>query len=324
MTASESYRGKRVLITGGLGFIGSNIAHQLVPMGARVTIVDSLDPLYGGNFANIEEIQSDIKVCSGDYRDLSLMTPLLRKADLLFHMAAQVSYIDSAKIPLDDLDINCKGTLQMLEICRQHNPEVKVVFASSRLVLGKVLTQPVRENHPAEPLSLYGVHKLACEEYFRFYARTYGLKTVVLRITNPYGERQQLKHSKYSLPGWFMRLAMEGKPITIFGDGSQLRDYVYGTDIAEATEVPSGEIFNCGYGRSVPFREMVETIVEVLGRGEVTYLPWPADYERSETGDVNFDVSKLRRAIGWIPKISLKEGVKQMYEYYLPRLERYI
>jgi nucleoside-diphosphate-sugar epimerase len=245
-------------------------------------------------------------------------------------MAAQVSYIDSAKIPLDDLDINCKGTLQMLEICRQHNPEVKVVFASSRLVLGKVLTQPVREDHPAEPLSLYGVHKLACEEYFRFYARTYGLKTVVLRITNPYGERQQLKHSKYSLPGWFMRLAMEGKPITIFGDGSQLRDYVYGTDIAEAfvtvgaAEVPSGEIFNCGYGRSVPFREMVETIVEVLGRGEVTYLPWPADYERSETGDVNFDVSKLRRAIGWIPKISLKEGVKQMYEYYLPRLERYI
>ena len=330
MTACESYNGKRVLITGGLGFIGSNIAHQLVPMGARVTIVDSLDPLYGGNFANIEEIQSDIKVCSGDYRDLSLMTPLLRKADLLFHMAAQVSYIDSAKIPLDDLDINCKGTLQMLEICRQHNPEVKVVFASSRLVLGKVLTQPVRENHPAEPLSLYGVHKLACEEYFRFYARTYGLKTVVLRITNPYGERQQLKHSKYSLPGWFMRLAIEGKPITIFGDGGQLRDYVYGTDIAEAfvtvgaTEVPSGEIFNCGYGRSVPFREMVETIVEVLGRGEVTYLPWPADYERSETGDVNFDVSKLRRAIGWIPKISLKEGVKQMYEYYLPRLERYI
>ena len=323
MTACESYNGKRVLITGGLGFIGSNIAHQLVPLGARVTIVDSLAPLYGGNFANIEEIQSD-------YRDLSLMTPLLRKADLLFHMAAQVSYIDSAKIPLDDLDINCKGTLQMLEICRQHNPEVKVVFASSRLVLGKVLTQPVREDHPAEPLSLYGVHKLACEEYFRFYARTYGLKTVVLRITNPYGERQQLKHSKYSLPGWFMRLAMEGKPITIFGDGGQLRDYVYGTDIAEAfvtvgaTEVPSGEIFNCGYGRSVPFREMVETIVEVLGRGEVTYLPWPADYERSETGDVNFDVSKLRRAIGWIPKISLKEGVKQMYEYYLPRWERYI
>jgi len=330
MTASESYRGKRVLITGGLGFIGSNIAHQLVPMGARVTIVDSLAPLYGGNFANVEEIRSDITICSGDYRDPSLMTSLLRETDVLFHMAAQVSYIDSAKIPLDDLDINCKGTLQMLEICRQHNPDVRVVFASSRLVLGKVLTQPVREDHPAEPLSLYGVHKLACEEYLRFYARTYGLKTVVLRITNPYGERQQLKHSKYSLPGWFMRLTMEGKPITIFGDGSQLRDYVYGTDIAEAfvsvgaTQVPSGEIFNCGFGRSVPFREMVETIVEVLGRGEVKYMPWPTDYERSETGDVNFDVSKIRRTTGWFPAISLKEGVKKMYDFFSSRLDRYI
>ncbi len=330
MTRFEGYSGRRVLITGGLGFIGSNIAQRLVPYGAKVTIVDSLAPIYGGNPANVEEIRDRISICIGDFRDESLMRPLVRNSDVIFHLAAQVSYIDSSQIPLEDLDINCRGTLQLLELCHLQNPEARVVFASSRLVLGKLVSQPVREDHPTEPLSLYGVHKLAAEKYHRLYANVYGMKTAALRITNPYGERQQLKHSKYSLPGWFMRLVIEGRPIRIFGDGNQLRDYIYASDLAEAfmaialSDFPPGEIFNCGFGQSVPFREMAETVVQVLGKGNIEYVPWPVDYERVETGDIQFDVSKLHRMTGWSPSVSLKEGIERMYRYFALRLPLYV
>ncbi len=325
-----AYRGQRVLITGGLGFIGSNIAHRLVPYGVKVILVDALLPLYGGNRANVAEIQDRLTIHVGDYRDVSLMKPLIREVDLIIHLAAQVSYIDSSSIPFDDLDLNCRGTLQLLEWCRELNPNVRVLFASSRLVLGKIVTQPVREDHPTEPLSLYGVHKLAAEKYHRLYASVYGIKTAVLRITNPYGERQQLKHSRYSLPGWFMRLALEGKPIRIFGDGRQLRDYVYATDLADAF-LAAGlaasspcELFNCGSGRSVPFREMAETIVRVLKKGTIEYVPWPADYERVETGDISLDISKLNRMTGWSPTVLLEEGVERMCRYFATRLPLYL
>lgn len=326
----EDYKGKRILITGGLGFIGSNIAHKLVSYGAKVTILDSLAPLYGGNLVNVEEIRDEITVIIGDFRDESRVRQLVPDADIIFHLAAQVSYIDSSQIPSEDLDLNCRGTLQLLELCRQRNRDVKVVFASSQLVLGKILHHPVREDHPAEPLSFYGVHKLTGEKYHRLYGSLYGIRTAVLRITNPYGERQQIKHSKYSLPGWFMRLATEGKPIKVFGDGSQMRDYIYATDIADAflsvglSSVTPGEIFNCGSGRSVPFRQMVETIVRVLKKGSIEYVPWPEDYERIETGDIHFDISKLKHITGWKPSVSLEEGVERMCSYFAPRLSHYL
>jgi UDP-glucose 4-epimerase len=326
----EEYRGTRVLITGGLGFIGSNIAHKLVRYGAKVTIIDSLAPLYGGNLTNIEEIREGIALSIGDFRDESLIRPLIADVDIIFHLAAQVSYIDSAHMPFDDLDINARGTLQLLELCRQCQRDIKVIFASSRLVLGTIVKQPVREDHPTEPLSLYGVHKLAAEKYHRLYASLYGLKTAVLRITNPYGERQQLKHSKYSLPGWFMRLALEGIPIKIFGDGNQMRDYIYATDIANAflavgvAPFAAGEIFNCGFGRSVPFRTMAETIVRVLQKGSIEYVPWPDNYEHVETGDVHFDTAKLGQITGWFPSTSLEQGIERMHAYFTPRLSRYL
>ena len=205
-----------------------------------------------------------------------------------------------------------------------------MVFASSRLVYGKIVHDPIREDHPTQPLSLYGVHKMAAEKYHQLYAALHGVRAIVLRVTNPYGERQQLKHSKYSLPGWFMRLALEGKPITVFGDGSQLRDYIYATDVADAflsvgiAAVPGGEIFNCGLGRSVPFREMVETVVRVVGRGSVEFIPWPPDYEKVETGDVSLDIGKLQRMTGWAPSISLEEGVERMCRYFADRLQSYL
>jgi nucleoside-diphosphate-sugar epimerase len=326
----KGYEGQRVLITGGLGFIGSNIAHKLVGAGARVCLVDNLARMYGGNMANVAGIEDRVDIRVMDCRDEAPMRPLVRQAQVIFHLAAQVSYIDSANMPMEDLDLNCRGALQLLEMCRHDNPDARVLFASSRLVLGKLAESSVNEAHPTAPLSLYGIHKLAGEHYHRMYASLYGLRTTVVRLSNPYGERQQLKHSKYSLPGRYMRLAVEGKPITIFGDGQQLRDYVYATDVADAflalgvAETKPGEVFHCGYGRSVPFRLMAETVVRVLKRGAIEFVPWPVNYERVETGDLSFDIGKLSRATEWKASISLEEGIERMWRYYETRLPQYL
>ncbi len=220
----EEYRHKKVLITGGLGFIGSNIAHKLIHLDANVTILDNLAPLYGGNMFNIDDIKDKISLIHGDVRDIDTISKLVKDKDFIFHLAGQVSHIDSSEIPFEDLDINCKGYLNVLEACKKSNKNSKIIFSSSRLVLGKTIKNPSDVNFSSNPLSLYGIHKLTAEKYSYLYNKNYGMRTVVLRLTNPYGERQQIKHSKYSIPGWFMRMAMDSKPIKIFGDGNQKRD----------------------------------------------------------------------------------------------------
>lgn len=327
----NDYKGKKVLITGGLGFIGSNIANELVNLGAEVTIIDNLAPLYGGNYFNIKDIKDKIKVIIGDIRDWQLIDKVILDKDIIFNLAAQVSYIDSVNIPFDDLDINCKGHLTILESCRKLNKNVKIVFSSSRLALGKILENPITEDHPTNPLSLYGIHKLTAEKYCYFYYKNYGLRTTVLRLTNPYGERQQMKHSKYSIPGWFMRLAMEGKTIKIFGKGTQKRDYIHIDDLVNAflytgiSKETDGQIYNCGSGKSIEFKEMVENIVKSVGKGKIEYVPWPDNYEKDETADkIKTSVEKLFKATGWKPKINLKEGLNRMYDYYKNNKDKYI
>ena len=326
----NKYEGKIVLILGGLGFIGSNLAHLLVERGAIVTILDNLAPLYGGNIFNIEDIKDKVHVVIGDVRNEEMLSPFVKNADIIFNFAAQVSHIDSSNIPYEDLDINCKGHLILLECVRRENPLAKVLFSSSRLVIGKVKENIITENHPAEPLSLYGVHKLTAENYSRFYNKNFGIKTVVFRIANPYGERQQIKHSKYSIPGWFMRLAMEGKSIKIFGTGSQLRDYIFGSDLVYAMALAgikdesNGNTYNLGTGKSVSFKEMVETIVSVVGNGSIEYVPWPENYEKEETGNCEFDISKIKNDLGWEPSVSLHDGIEKMYAYYLKYADKYI
>jgi UDP-glucose 4-epimerase len=329
-TLLSNYNGKNILIIGGLGFIGSNLAHLLVEQGAKVTILDNLAPLYGGNLFNVEDIKDKVTVVLGDVRDEKHLAPLVKDASIIFNFAAQVSHIDSSNIPYEDLDISCRGHLTVLECVRKENPSAKVVFSSSRLVIGKIKENPITENHPTEPLSLYGVHKLAAENYSKFYNKNYGIKTVIMRIANPYGERQQIKHSKYSIPGWFMRLAMEGKSIKIFGNGEQLRDYIFGEDLVLAMalagikEKANGNIYNLGTGKSISFKEMVETIVRVVGNGSIEYVAWPENYEKEETGNCEFDISKIKKDLGWEPATSLEEGVKKMYAYYLKHSNNYI
>lgn len=321
MNPDLMYQGKNVLITGGLGFLGSSLAHRLAGLGAKVTLLDALIPLYGGNRFNIRGIEDKVELLIGDIRDGALLKKIIPGKDFIFNFAAQVSYIDSGDMPLEDLDINCIGHLRVLEECRINNPGAKILFSSSRMALGAIVKNPVDEQHPTEPLSIYGIHKLTGEKYYLAYHKHYGLKTVVMRITNPYGTRQQVKHNKYSLIGWFIRMAMEGKEIQVFGEGRQMRDYIYVDDIVEAfllagaTPKSDGQLFNLGSGVSTPFSEMVNTVVRVVGRGSVKNIPWPANYERIETGDFVMDISKLYKIIQWSHKVNLEEGIRKTFEY---------
>src|SRR3989344_5890453 len=295
----SEYANKKVLITGGLGFIGSSIARKLVSLGAKVTIIDNLDTLYGGNLFNIEDVKDKIEIVSGNTSDQNLIERLILDKDVIFDLAAQVSHSDSSQMPFEDLEMNCKSHLILLEACRQKNPKAKIVFSSSRLTLGKILENPITEEHPTNPLSLYG-------------------------------ERQQIKHSKYSMPGWFMRLAMEDKTINIFGDGEQLRDYIHINDIVDAfllvgiKKETDGEIYNCGIGQSVTFKKMLDLVTKIVGSGKVKHVPWPENYEKEETGHCEVDISKLKRATIWQPIISIEEGLERMWQYYKIHKDKYI
>jgi len=329
MAVTAPYAGRAVLITGGLGMIGSNLAHALVEAGARVTILDALLPLYGGNLFNVKDIADRVTVEVGDLRDAALVQRIVRGQEVIFNLAAQVSYLDSMEDPLLDLDINCRGHLILLEACRHHNRQARVIFTGSRLEYGPARTLPVAESHPIDPLMIYGIHKFAGERYHLLYHRQYGLPATGLRLTNPYGIRQQMKHSRYGLVNWFIRQAMEGRTITVFGDGSQKRDYVYVTDIVEAlmavgaSDATIGQVYNVGVGAGTSFREMVEVVLEVVGRGEMACVPWPPDYTHVDTVDFIPDVSALAAATGWRPKIGLREGVTATHAYYAAHRDHY-
>ena len=330
-TTQTYYSDKHVLITGGLGFIGSSLSNLMCALGAKVTILDSLDPRYGGNKFNLNQpLNKNMDIIFGDVRDKNLVKKLVKTVDIIFHFAAQVSYIDSASIAFEDLEVNQTASLNLLEACRNVNPNVKILFASSRLTLGASQTVPINEEHPTNPLSLYGVHKLAAEKYFLVYYKNYGIRSTIMRLTNPYGPRQQIKHSKYSLIGWFVRLAMENKEIKIFGNGKQIRNYIYIDDVVEAfiragaSENSGVDLYFLGSRENTEFRDMAELVVKTVGRGSINYIPWPADYEKAESGDSIIDISKINYALGWEPKISLQEGIKHTYDYYSKYYKMYI
>lgn len=327
---NDYYRNKKILITGGLGFIGSNLAHKLVELGANITVVDNLNPRYGGNIFNIDGIIDKIQFIINDIRNTEIIFPLIEKSDIIFHLAAQVSYIDSLNIPMEDADLNALTTLTILEGSRKLNPRAKIVYSSSRMVYGKTNNVLLNETSHTNPLSLYGIHKLTSEKYLQLYNKDFGIPFTILRLTNPYGPRQQMKHSKYSLIGWFIRQAMENKVIQIYGEGHQLRDYIYVDDIVDAmlyctaNEQANGEIINVGSGISSKFCEMVSKVLEIVKCGRMEYIPWPNNYEKLETGDVSLDLSKLKELTSWMPKITLDEGIFKTFEYYKKNISRYL
>jgi len=318
----KSYSNKKVLITGGLGLIGSNLAHQLVRLGAKITILDAFLPNHGANLFNLKGIKKEIRLVKGDIRDEDLMKKAIKNKDYFFNLAGLVSYSERPEQGFLDLDINCQGQLVCLEACRKYNPEVKIIFSGSRMQFGRTQYLPVDEKHPTEPLTIYGIHKLTAEKYHLMYHHLFGLKTIICRIANPYGPRQQMKHSKYGIVNWFIRLAIENQTIPIFGTGNQIRDYFYIDDLVKALLLAGakkeavGQVFNLGSGQGTKFIEMARTVIKVVGQGKIKRIPWPKNYFVVETGDYIADISKAKEKLNWQPKTSLEEGIRWTYEYY--------
>ena len=322
-------QGKKALITGGLGMIGSTIARRLVELGVEVTICDALIEPFGGNFFNIEDIRDKIRINIADIRDKEAIKVLVQEKDYIFNLAAQVSHNDSLKDPFFDADINYIGHLNIIEAVKNYNPQAKILFSGSRLQFGHINYIPVDENHPMKPLTPYALNKTAAENLYLYYHRLFNISVVIFRIANPYGPRCQMRHSKYSIINWFIRQAIENKKITIFGEGNQIRDYFFVEDLAEAfvlaakNENTAGEVFNVGSGTGTKFREMAEAVVEIVGKGKLEFMPWPEEYVNVETGDYITNIEKIKRLLGWVPKTTLKEGIKLTADYYLKNMKHY-
>jgi UDP-glucose 4-epimerase len=322
LAMKEYYQGKKVLITGGLGMIGSSIAMRLVSAGAEVTIVDACLPPFGANEFNIRAIRDQVRVFKVDIRDANALAPLLDGCQVLFNLAAQVSHNDSLDDPCYDAGINYLGHLNVLETVRRVEPGIKILYSGSRLQFGKIERTPVGEEHPQRPLTPYALNKSAAENVYLYYHRRYGMPVVIFRIANPYGPRGQIRHSKYCMVNWFIRQAMDDQAITIYGDGSQVRDYIYIDDLAEAFVLAgaadgcNGHVFNIGSGRGVSFIKMAEAVIRTIQSGRVEHVPWPEGYVHVETGDYVSDIGKISGFLGWSPKIDLEEGIARTYGYY--------
>jgi UDP-glucose 4-epimerase len=326
----EHFQGKRIIITGGLGFIGSNLARRLVGLGADVVLVDSLVPDYGGNLYNIDGLESRLRVNIADVRDANGMQYLVRKQDYLFNLAGQVSHVDSMRDPLTDLEINCRSQLSILEACRNGNPDVRIVYAGTRQIYGKPVVLPASESHPIHPTDVNGVNKASGEMYHRLYHEVYGLRTTSLRLTNTYGPRQLVKHARQGFAGWFIRQAVLGEQIQVFGDGQQKRDFNYVDDVVEAfliaavSQDAEGESFNLGASPPTSLLRFVETLLDVAGGGDYMLVPFPEERKRIDIGDFYNDFSKIRSRLGWEPQVSLREGLEQSVDYYRRHIEHYL
>lgn len=310
-----------ILITGGLGFIGSTLAIAEVKRGNRVTIVDALLPGYGGNRFNIQEIKKEAEVKIGDVRNSELMKKLVKRKDVIYSLAGTLSHVDSMTDPFTDLEINCVSQLVLLEACRRLNPNAKILFAGTRNQYGRAKYLPVDEVHPMEPVDINGINNIAAEWYFRLYHDIHGLWTCSLRLTNTYGPRHQMKHPRQGVLNWFIRQLLDGKKVRLYGNGEQVRDVNYVDDVVGAfmlaadSEKANGEVFNLG-GEGVSLKKFVRTAIEVLGKGEYEVAPFPAERKAIEIGDYIADWSKIKRILGWKPRVNLEEGIKRTVDYY--------
>ncbi len=320
---------KSCLVTGGLGFIGSNLAHALVELGARVTLVDSLWPDYGGNLLNIEGIEEQVRVNVSDVRDEWGFRTLIQGQDFLFNLAGQTSHLDSMRDPFPDLDINCRAQLSILEACRKENPGVKIVFASTRQLYGRPQFLPVTELHPLAPVDVNGVNKMAGEWYHILYNNVYGLRACALRLTNTYGPRMRVKDARQTFLGAWFRAVLQDEPFEVWG-GEQLRDYTFVDDcvsamlLAASSDDANGQIYNLGGLRALSLLEMARIVVEQNGSGEFQIREFPAERKKIDIGDYFCDWSKIEKALGWTPKTREEEGVKQTLDWLRPRLNRYL
>jgi dTDP-glucose 4,6-dehydratase/UDP-glucose 4-epimerase len=318
----NAYSDAKVLITGGLGFIGSNLARALVIKGADVTLVDSLIPQYGGNPFNIYDIRDRVSVNVCDVRDPFAMAYLLQGKDYLFNLAGQTSHMDSMTDPQTDLDINAAAQLSILEACRKANPGIKIVFASTRQLYGKPDYLPVDEKHPTRPVDVNGINKLAGEWYHLLYNKVYSIRACALRLTNTYGPGMRVRDARQTFLGVWVRLLIEGKPIKVFGDGLQLRDFNYVDDCVEAlllagaSDAANGKVYNLGSEEVVGLKALAEMMIDLGHGGSFELVPFPAERKAIDIGDYYSDFSLITRELGWQPKVGLREGLRRTMAYY--------
>jgi UDP-glucose 4-epimerase len=321
IAVDQEFAGKRVMITGGLGFIGSNLAHRLAGAGAKVLLVDSLIPTYGGNQFNIHGLEDLVRVNIADIRDTHGVSYLVHGQDYIFNLAGQVSHLDSVEDPVTDLEINCRAQISLLEACRRRNSEVKLVFASTRQIYGRPMHLPVDENHPVKPVDPNGVNKLAGELYHLLYSELYGLRACSLRLTNTYGPRMRVCDARQTFIGLWFRQIVEHQQISVFGDGTQLRDFNYVDDVVDALLVAAaspnsvGKIYNLG-GEPVSLRALAELMIELNDGGSYKLVPFPSQRKAIDIGDYYGDFRKICSELGWRPKTTLRDGLRATMEYF--------
>jgi UDP-glucose 4-epimerase len=325
----DFYRERRVLVTGGLGFIGSNLCRALADLGARVTAVDSLLPDYGGNQWNLAGYEDKVLINIADVRGHG-MEHLVRGQEVLFNLAGQVSHIDSMTDPITDLEINCTSQLRVLEAVRKGNPELKIVYAGTRQIYGRPLYLPVDEKHLLQPVDVNGINKISGESYHLVYHQVYGIRASSLRLTNTYGPRQLIQHNRQGFIGWFIRKAAFGEEIEIFGDGSQKRDFNHVDDVVDAflragaTDAADGQALNLGTKTPISLLDLARLLIEVAGEGRYTLVPFPPERKRIDIGDFYADISRAKQVLGWTPAVPLRQGLEETIAYYRKHREHYV
>jgi UDP-glucose 4-epimerase len=325
----DYYRGRRVMVTGALGFVGSNLTRALADLGAQVLAVDSLLPDYGGNLFNLSGYEDKVRINIADVRGHAVEY-LVQGQEVLFNLAGQVSHLDSMQDPFTDLEINCRSQLWILEALRKRNPGAKVVYAGTRQVYGKPRSLPVSEDHLLTPTDVNGINKISGEMYHLVYHSVYGIRACSLRLTNTYGPRQLIRHNRQGFIGWFMRQVTLGEPIQIFGDGQQKRDFDYVDDVVDAflragaLEQADGQVFNLGGEAPVSLRELVEMMIAIAGQGSYSLIPFPPERKAIDIGDFWADASKIKAALGWQPRMPLPDGLRDTIAYYKKNKEHYL
>lgn len=323
------FNGARVLITGGMGFLGSNLAIRLVEHGAHVLLADAMIKDYGGNLFNIEPIKDRVTVNFCDIRDPNAMNYLVQGQDYIFHLAGQVDHVLSQTDPFPDIDINIKGTAVLLEACKHYNKQVRIVHAGTRGQYGEATSLPVSEDAPTHPKGIYEISNLTAQKIAQVYNDIHGIRSVMLRITNVYGPRAQMKHPRYGVVNWFIRQVVDDGTIKVFGDGKILRDFLYGDDCVEAmlqcalTDAAYGEILNVGVDQPTNFIELAELMVKVAGTGRWEFAPFSPERKAQEPGDFYSDISKIKRIVGWQPTTSLEDGLRKTIAYYRENKSHY-
>ncbi len=325
----EVFHRKRVLITGGLGFIGSNLAGRLLDLGADVLLVDSLIPEYGGNLFNIEDIRTRLRMNIADVRDEHGMRYMVQGEDYLFNLAGQTSHLDSMENPHVDLEINCRSQLSILEACRRHNPRIRIVFASTRQIYGAPDYLPVDEKHPLRPVDVNGINKMAGEWYHILYNNVHGIRASALRLTNTYGPRMRVRDARQTFLGIWIRRLIEGKAIDVFGEGTQLRDFNYVDDVVEAlllcatSSAADGQIFNLGSAPPISLKNLAALLVEIHRAGEFRLVPFPVDRKAIDIGDYYGNYGLIQSKLGWEPRVGLREGLAKTLDFYRQHFRHY-